>query len=299
METEWWEYRCEYPLCEYPGAWAFFKKCEEEEKPEDSVCECGEEVVVASKRKSGPFVQVSIIPAAFEDEFRGLSHEKEFHVELKSLVDDWRATTVRFYKKEEALKIAALFIGEHLDTVKKVWRMKMLGQEGERIMAVIENEILGPEKRKRLKLLRERHNFKTKLNAIEKHLESIDGVTPLGLASDDFKPAFDLREFWREIIKFDGTPTSRSMHDSEELERKEWLDQIMQPFVSTEVCYFNYSGYQINKWFKVRINGTEGLYALWNSIRNKEFVLLAENGKSIIGIIEEEHWYEGHFKTVE
>ena len=72
-----------------------------------------EKATFCISRRPGDYVSVSLISASQEfDSVTGvLGYEKYFYIKIECLKDGWWHMSTQMYKKEEALKIAKIFMG--------------------------------------------------------------------------------------------------------------------------------------------------------------------------------------------
>ncbi|MCD9461161.1 hypothetical protein [Marinibactrum halimedae] len=122
-------------MSETDGAWLVLKDKDEPELPAESISSSGQEAVMLKKCKPGNYISVNILPAAriTDDVKKTINYEKDFYVQLYCLSDDWSVISEKSYSSDEALKLASRFVGLTKDRAIKVWNMRKLGSEGNRI----------------------------------------------------------------------------------------------------------------------------------------------------------------------
>ncbi|WP_444943777.1 hypothetical protein ACJJIK_21165 [Microbulbifer sp. ZKSA006] len=122
-------------MSETDGAWLVLKDKDEPELPVESISSNGQEAVMLKKCEPGDYVSVNILPAAriMDDVKKTVNYEKDFYVQLYCLNDDWSVISGKSYSSDEALKLAAKFVGLTKKRALKLWGMRKLGPEGNRV----------------------------------------------------------------------------------------------------------------------------------------------------------------------
>ena len=128
---EWREYISE----NLEGHWLILSEAEQPEKPDDLISKDGGQAVIGMRRKPGEYVSVNILSASKEiDTVTGkLGREKDFYIMLECLRDGSSCISNKTYNADEALQLARLFLGQTKQTAMKIWNLKKLGSENNRI----------------------------------------------------------------------------------------------------------------------------------------------------------------------
>jgi hypothetical protein len=127
---EWREYSSEND-----GSWLILSDAGSPEYSADLLSVNGESAVMAVRCKPGSLISCSIVSAAREiNSVTGkLGFENVFYVQLYSMRDGWSVITKETYCIDDALRLAKRFTGLTKEQACKIWNMRKLGLEGNRI----------------------------------------------------------------------------------------------------------------------------------------------------------------------
>lgn len=127
---EWREYHCEFG-----DYWEILAESEQTEQESDLLCIHGHDAVMAKKSKPSEYISVNILPKTRE--FDSITHKigfkDQYYIQVESLLSGWKAITNESYTKDEVFNLAKLFLGLTEQQAKKIWNMKKLGANSNRI----------------------------------------------------------------------------------------------------------------------------------------------------------------------
>lgn len=127
----WYEF-----IAEDPGEhWAILSDDSKELTIEERTSSNGGEPVMKMKRFPGEFISVNIISASQEIDTvtKRIGFEKEFYIQVECLKSGWKCISEHKYNMDESLNLARKFLGMPTVVAQKLWKMKKLGENSNRI----------------------------------------------------------------------------------------------------------------------------------------------------------------------
>ena len=127
---EWREY-----ISENDGSWMLLKDKNETETIDDLKSKNGCQAVIVKRCEPADVVSIQILPAArvVDNVKKTIHHEKKFYIKLFSLKEEWSLISKECFLLDEVLKIAQRFLGLEKTQALKIWKVKKLGGEDNRL----------------------------------------------------------------------------------------------------------------------------------------------------------------------
>ncbi len=106
--------------------WEKISQTSDLDSPADLRCSEDHPAIHAGHFPAAPIASVRVLSAAFfyTNKPDDLYRDKDFYVVLECLADGWYCISDKFYRKEEAFKIAQMFCGLRMETARKLWQRR-------------------------------------------------------------------------------------------------------------------------------------------------------------------------------
>ena len=129
-------------------------------------------------------------------------------------------------------------------------------------------------------------------------IASVESISFIGFSDDSDNMIVPLF-LWKKLASFETRPSSKVKDKSSTEELNDWLmDSLKKANIGKE-CYLSIGEFGELPWTKVQVCGSnDWIRLLWDQLETHEFIILASNKNSYLGLIEDEDHYEAHIGQI-